>query len=92
MEGYTIVGLENNLSSAELPRQLILGQTTTRTGERVDFSKGVYLILGEEVNGIPAAIRQQVDYFLEIPMQGQKESFNVSVATGIAVWGLQNCY
>lgn len=92
MEGYTVVGLENNLSSAELPRQLILGQHITQAGKKVDFSKGVCLILGEEVNGIPAAIRQQVDYFLEIPMQGQKESFNVSVATGIAVWGLQNCY
>ncbi len=48
----------------------------------------VILILGEEVEGIPAEIREECDYFLEIPMRGKKESFNVSVAAGIAMWGL----
>lgn len=81
----TVIGLENNLSSEEMPRQLILGQPA-------NLGKDVILILGEEVHGIPAEIRQLMDYFLEIPMHGQKESFNVSVATGIALWGLQNCY
>ena len=31
-----------------------------------------------------------IDLFIEIPMQGQKESFNVSVATGIAAYGIMN--
>lgn len=57
-----------------------------------ELSSRIVLILGEEVQGIPAELRQQVDFFLEIPMQGRKESFNVSVATGIALWGLLNCY
>ncbi len=48
----------------------------------------IILILGEEVEGIPAEIRKECDYFLEIPMRGQKESFNVSVAAGIAMWQL----
>lgn len=48
------------------------------------------LVLGEEVNGIPAEIRKRMDYFVEIPMFGRKESFNVSVATGIALWALKN--
>lgn len=85
MEGYTIIGLENNLSAQELPRQLVLGQPA-KLGEKL------VLVLGEEVGGIPQEIRPLMEYFLEIPMQGQKESFNVSVATGIALWGLQNCY
>ncbi len=92
MEGYTVIGLENNLSPAEMPKQLILGQKTDHNGEKIQLSDRILLILGEEVHGIPAEIRAQVDYFLEIPMQGQKESFNVSVATGIALWGLLNCY
>lgn len=83
IEGYTVVGLENNLSEAEQDRRIWLGQTK-QLGERI------VLILGEEVQGIPAAVCEQCAYFLEIPMQGRKESFNVSVATGIAVWGLQN--
>lgn len=82
--GKTIVGLENNLSAEELPRKLILGSKRQATLMIHDM----VLILGEEVSGIPADIRAQCDYFLEIPMRGQKESFNVSVATGIALWGL----
>lgn len=84
--GITIVGLENNLSREELPRQLILGQPWPEPLS----SQRIVLVLGEEVHGIPSDLRKLMDYFLEIPMQGRKESFNVSVATGIALWGLQN--
>ena len=34
-------------------------------------------------------VRAECELFIEIPMQGRKESFNVSVATGIALWGLE---
>ncbi len=44
------------------------------------------LILGEEVNGIAPDILQLADNIIEIPMRGQKESFNVAVATGIALY------
>lgn len=47
------------------------------------------LILGEEVHGIPADILALCDQILEIPMRGQKESFNVSVAAGIALYELK---
>ncbi|MDO4774120.1 MAG: TrmH family RNA methyltransferase [Candidatus Saccharibacteria bacterium] len=46
------------------------------------------LLLGEEVHGIEPALLRQCDHTVEIPMFGQKESFNVSVATGIALFGL----
>lgn len=48
----------------------------------------IVLILGEEVEGIPQDVRKYCDYFLEIPMRGQKESFNVSIAAAIALWEL----
>lgn len=79
-QGWTVIGLENNLAPEEEPRKTVLGT--------VVGAEKVVLVLGEEVNGIPADIRECCDYFLEIPMVGRKESFNVSVATGIAVWGL----
>lgn len=47
------------------------------------------LILGEEVHGIPPEILADCDQLLEIPMCGQKESFNVSVASAIALWELR---
>lgn len=46
------------------------------------------LLLGEEVHGIEPALLAQCDRTVEIPMFGQKESFNVSVAAGIALFGL----
>lgn len=82
MKGYSVAGLENNLSPEEVPRRLILGQS-------MQLKEKVVLVLGEEVSGIPPDIRPLMEYFLEIPMRGQKESFNVSVAAGIALWGLQ---
>ena len=46
------------------------------------------LLLGEEVHGIENQYLSSCDHLIEIPMHGQKESFNVSVATGIALYGL----
>jgi len=80
--GWTIVGLENNLDATEQGQRILLGSKLP--------TEQVVLILGEEVQGIPAEVRKLCDYFLEIPMVGRKESFNVSVATGIAVWGLEH--
>lgn len=90
--GVIIIGLENNLAPAELPRRLILGQPWPVTAPDAVASPpaSLVLVLGEEVHGIPTELRSAVDYFLEITMSGRKESFNVSVATGIALWGLQN--
>ena len=61
------------LGSAELTRQL---------------SSKVVLVLGEEVNGIDYSLYDIIDLFVEIPMRGRKESFNVSVAAGIAMYGI----
>lgn len=46
------------------------------------------LLLGEEVEGIDRTHLANCDVILEIPMYGKKESFNVSVATGIALFAL----
>jgi 23S rRNA (guanosine2251-2'-O)-methyltransferase len=46
------------------------------------------LLLGEEVSGIEPWLLKICDHILEIPMKGKKESFNVSIATGIALYAL----
>lgn len=46
------------------------------------------LLLGEEVHGIEPWLLERATTTLEIPMYGHKESFNVSVATGIALYAL----
>ncbi|MDR0955972.1 MAG: TrmH family RNA methyltransferase [Candidatus Nomurabacteria bacterium] len=45
----------------------------------------IALLLGEEVHGVAPEILAKCDDVLEIPMRGQKESFNVAVAAGIAL-------
>ena len=51
-----------------------------------DKNAKIALLLGEEVEGISKELLDLCDKTLEIPMFGQKESFNVSVATGIALY------
>ena len=77
-EGYEIVGLENNIP-----------EKTVKIGNfnRASIDKLV-LILGEEVHGIDPKLYELIDTFVEIPMVGQKESFNVSVAAGIAMYAI----
>ena len=46
------------------------------------------LVLGNEVEGVQQAILDRCDIALEIPQYGAKHSLNVSVAFGIAAFGL----
>jgi tRNA G18 (ribose-2'-O)-methylase SpoU len=72
--GYRIVGLEQD------ERSIDLSQYTP--------PEKIVLILGEEVHGIEPALLDHCEDILEIPMKGKKESFNVSVATGITLYAL----
>ncbi len=78
---------------SEKMRELLSGQKKEVSdasfdddGAKINNERKAILILGEEVAGIPAEIRTACEYFLEIPMYGRKESFNVSVAAAIAMW------
>jgi tRNA G18 (ribose-2'-O)-methylase SpoU len=44
------------------------------------------LILGNEVRGMSKPLLKKCDVILEIPMRGKKESLNVSVTAGIALF------
>jgi tRNA G18 (ribose-2'-O)-methylase SpoU len=50
--------------------------------------KKLALALGNEVRGLSQSALKQCDAALEIPMHGKKESLNVSVAAGIALFTL----
>jgi tRNA G18 (ribose-2'-O)-methylase SpoU len=51
---------------------------------------GNAFIVGAEVTGIPKNVLEKCDIIAEIPMRGKKESLNVSVATGIALFRILN--
>ncbi len=70
----TIVGLENNVKSQPL--------------NKFKPKFPLALILGEEREGISKPLLKLCDHVVEIPMQGKKESLNVSVAFGVAAYQL----
>lgn len=72
--GYRIAGLEQDATSIALPSYTA--------------PEKIALLLGEEVHGIPTELLRYCEDILEIPMVGEKESFNVSVAAGIALYQL----
>lgn len=47
------------------------------------------LVLGGEVRGLSPAILRRADDIIEIPMHGEKESLNVTVAFGIVAFALR---
>lgn len=71
---YRLVALEQS------PHSITLSEYTPPSN--------IALVIGEEVNGIDPELLGRCDDSIEIPMHGQKESFNVSVATGIALYAL----
>jgi tRNA G18 (ribose-2'-O)-methylase SpoU len=44
----------------------------------------VALVVGNEVKGVSRALLKKADHVVHIPMHGEKESLNVSVAFGVA--------
>lgn len=52
----------------------------------ISLQKSVACILGNEVEGLSQDILESADTVVEIPMRGEKESLNVSVAGGIALF------
>lgn len=80
-EGWRVVGLENNIQDMRLIR-------LNDPALRGELGEKVVLVLGEEVGGIARELYDLIDLFVEIPMRGRKESFNVSVAAGVAMYGI----
>jgi len=54
---------------------------------KVSKDKTVF-ILGNEPKGLPASVISLADSIIEVPMYGEKESLNVSVAAGIVLYRL----
>ena len=51
----------------------------------------IALVLGNEKTGVPKSLLKYCDESVEIPMAGKKNSLNVSVAAGIAMYRVSLC-
>jgi tRNA G18 (ribose-2'-O)-methylase SpoU len=72
--GYKIIALEQDKNSINY--------------KKVKIDSDAFIILGEETKGIKREILDLCDHIVEIPMKGNKESLNVSVATGVLLYTL----
>lgn len=70
--GYEIAALEQTPDALALPKFKAPGKLA--------------LIVGREVEGLESKIVELCDLAIEIPMSGNKESFNVAVAAAIALY------
>lgn len=76
--GYAVWGLETGEGAVEI------GEWKIGVGQR-----NIALVLGNEVDGIDDITRAMLDGQMMIPMQ-KKQSLNVSVASGVAMYALRN--
>ncbi len=83
-----IVSLVKQLKKEKI-QIVALEQTENATDYRKFRSKyPLALILGNEVRGLSKNVLKKCDKIIYIPMRGKKESLNVSVAAGIALFSL----
>ena len=67
-----------------------------QSNNAVDYKKvvptfPVAFLFGNEVDGVEQKVLDQCDVVAEIPMRGKKESLNISVALGVALFRILNC-
>ena len=71
-DGFEIVGLEQTEESIDY--------------KKFKTNKPLFFIVGSEVLGMDKKMIALCDKIVEIPMKGEKESLNVSVAFGVAIY------
>lgn len=75
VSGYRIVGLEQGARSVPFGT--------------IERDRPLALVVGNETEGLSRLILDQCDVIGELPMHGRKNSLNVSVACGIALYVLR---
>lgn len=74
-EGFALIGLELTPDSMSIADAI--------------FPEKSCLVVGNEIEGIIPEYASQMDMMVQIPMQGKKESLNVSIAGSIAMWEMR---
>lgn len=86
---FTPVARVGNLSAAILELQEAGLWVTGADGKgetslfEADFSGPVAIVIGNEGEGISRLVREKCDFLVKIPMRGQTESLNASVAAAL---------
>ena len=71
-DGYVIVAIEQDKRAVDY--------------RKIKIHNNIAIIMGPEVTGLNKNILDKCDFIAQIPMYGKKESLNVSVAAGVALF------
>jgi len=75
-DGVQIIGVEQSQNSTDY-KKITVGNSTA-------------FLFGNEVRGLSKQLLDKCDVIAEIPMLGKKESLNISVAVGVALFRILN--
>ncbi|MFH1402396.1 MAG: TrmH family RNA methyltransferase [Patescibacteria group bacterium] len=78
-QNFQIIAIEQSKNSVDYKKINPLND-----GQKIAF------LLGNEVRGISESLLKKCNIIAEIPMRGKKESLNVSVSAGIALFRILN--
>lgn len=71
-QGFQIVAVEQTANSVDY--------------QEAEYAEKVLLVFGNERTGVPKEESDAADLAVHIPMRGQKESLNVSIAGGVILY------
>ena len=77
-DGFKIIAVEQTKKS--------INYKDLKINDLFGAEKKVAFVFGNEVDGLPKTILKKVDVCVELPMNGMKESLNVSVTAGIVLF------
>jgi len=85
---FSVTNLSRSIKALQKQDIWIIGLdgSTDQSFYQIDLSSSIAIVMGTEGSGLRRLTKQSCDQLAMIPMKGNVESLNVSVATGIALF------
>ena len=91
LDNVSLVSVSNLVNAIEALKEhgyWIVGTALENSEDyrRIDYSGKIALIIGNEGSGISQLVEKKCDFLAKIPMYGETNSLNASVAAGIMIY------
>ena len=84
---YEVTNLVQTINYLKKNNYWIIGTDVEGTDyKKIDYNGKIVIIIGNEGNGISRLVKESCDFIASIPMQGEVNSLNASVAAGIIIF------
>ena len=84
---YEVTNLAQTINYLKKNNYWIIGTDMEGTDYKdIDYKSKIVIIIGNEGNGMSRLVKESCDFIATIPMQGEVNSLNASVAAGIIIF------